>query len=144
LIGNITRRSAVNALVGAAGLSAIPMAASAMAHDPIFATIEAHKKVWADYTIAIRETDDGPLVNAAYDATEYLPSSLPTFSRPRLRGWQRCCDMPMSSRRKVKSGQQNGSTKTKQVAPTTAAGRSWHMYLCENLHAALATIGDVS
>jgi hypothetical protein len=40
---NITRRSTVNALVGAAGLSAIPVAATAMAPDPIFAAIERHK-----------------------------------------------------------------------------------------------------
>jgi hypothetical protein len=40
---NLTRRSAINAMAGAAGLSAIPMAASAMAPDPIFAAIERHK-----------------------------------------------------------------------------------------------------
>jgi hypothetical protein len=46
---NITRRSAVNALVGVAGLSVIPVAASAIP-DPIFAAIERHKALNAAFS----------------------------------------------------------------------------------------------
>jgi hypothetical protein len=40
---NISRRNAINTLVGAAGLSVIPVAAGAMTPDPIFAAIARHK-----------------------------------------------------------------------------------------------------
>jgi hypothetical protein len=55
---NITRRSAINTMAGAAGLSAIPVAASAMVPDPIFAAIERHKLAAGAFEAACLRTDD--------------------------------------------------------------------------------------
>lgn len=77
---NITRRSAVNALVGAAGLSAIPVAASAMAPDPIFPAIERHKALNADFSRACRFE---PLPTSTLEHAEWERRELETSDAER-------------------------------------------------------------
>jgi hypothetical protein len=55
---DITRRSAVSALVGTAGLSLVSVGASAIVSDPIFAAIERHKALNAAFTEVLRGMSD--------------------------------------------------------------------------------------
>jgi hypothetical protein len=50
---SITRRNIVTTVIGAAGLSAIPVAATAMIPDPIYAAIERHKALNAAFRRAL-------------------------------------------------------------------------------------------